>query len=449
MSWLPKKWDDEIDVVVVGTGFAGLAAAIEAYDSGARVTIVEKRPVIGGNSIIASGGVNAVDPRRQIPQGIEDSADLHFKQTFDGGGCLGDPQKIRFMVENALEECANWLESIGVSWPERVVQGFGALWPRTHLPATYKKFRRGAAVINAELDQVRKRNVPILLEHSVTKIIREEPLHGKVVGVEIATAGKKLFLRAKKAVVLASGGFGADIEMVKDHDRRLANTPTDNHLGATGESIKMAQDVGADVVGMDYIQCVPVTVRGPFKAYFFVITSKEIRDYPNTDSYKIFVNKGGNRFVREDARRDDITSASLTQEPFEPMPTVNAETIEELEKKLGIVNGNLIRTIEKYNSYCDAQRDAEFGKLPFVLIPCRTAPFLVETKAPGRHHTMGGLNVKGATGQVIDRWGKIIPHLYAAGEVTGGLHGLNRLGHNATPECIVFGRVVGKRAAAE
>jgi urocanate reductase len=449
MSWLPKKWDNDIDVIIVGTGFAGLAAAIEAYDAGASVTILEKRPVIGGNSIIASGGVNAVDPRRQILQDIEDSADLHFKQTFDGGGCLGDPEKIQFMVDNALIECVNWLEKIGVTWPERIVQGFGALWPRTHLPATYKKYQRGAALIHAELDQVRKRNIPLLLKHSVTRIIREKPLDEKVLGVEIETDEKKSFCRAKKALVLTSGGFGANIEMVADHDRRLANTPTDNHSGATGECIKMAQDVGADVVGMDYIQCVPMAVRRQFKAYFFVITSKEIRDYPNTDSYKIFVNKEGNRFVREDARRDDITFASLAQQPFEPMPTVNAETIEELEKKLKIPKGNLAKTIDKYDSYCDAQRDPEFDKLPYVLIPCRTAPFIVETKAPGRHHTMGGLKVKGSTGQVVDRWGKIIPQLYAAGEVTGGFHGLNRLGHNATPECIVFGRAVGKRAAAE
>lgn len=447
MHWLPEKWDRATDVIIVGTGFAGLAVAIEAYDAGASVIILEKRPIPGGNSIMAGGGVNAVDPKRQIPQGIEDSVDLHFKQTFEGGGRLGDTEKIQFIVENALEMCVNWLEDIGVSWPERVVQGFGALWERTHFPAKYKKYRRGPAIVHTELDQVRKRGTPILLKHKVTKIVREKPLEGKVLGVEIETEGKKLCFKAERAVVLASGGFAANLEMVVDHDHRLANTLTTNHPGASGECIKMAQDIGADVVGIDYIQCVPMTVRSPFLGYFFVISSKETRDYSTT--YKIFVNKEGNRFVREDGRRDEITFAAFAQQPFEPVPTVKAETIEELEEKLGIPESNLVNTIKNYDSYCDARHDPDFGKLPPLLIPCRIPPFKAETEAPGRHHTMGGLKVKETTGRVVDRWGKIIPHLYAAGEVTGGTHGANRLGHNATPECIVFGRVVGKLAAVE
>ncbi len=446
---LSEKWDRETDVIIVGTGFAGLAAAIEAYDSGARVIVLEKMATSGGNSIIASGGVNAVDPKRQIAQGIKDSVDLHFEHTFKGGNQLGDPEKIRFMVENALEMCVNWLEDIGIIWPEKVVQGFGALWERTHLPARYKKYRRGAAIVNAELDQVRKRRIPIMLKHKVTKIIREKPLEGNVLGVEIETAGKKLCFKAKRGVVLASGGFAANLELVVDHDRRLANTPTTNHSGATGECIKMAQDIGADIVGMDYIQCVPVMVRAPFLGYFFVISSKEIRVFPSTNSYRIFVNKEGNRFVREDGRRDEIMFAAFSQPPFEPIPNVKTETIEELEKKLGIKEGNMVKTIEKYNSYCNARHDSDFGKLPPLLIPCGIPPFEAETNAPGRHHTMGGLKVKGTTGKVVDRYGKIIPRLYAAGEVTGGTHGANRLGHNATTECIVFGRVIGKLVAAE
>jgi fumarate reductase flavoprotein subunit len=210
----------------------------------------------------------------------------------------------------------------------------------------------------------------------------------------------------------------------------------------------MAQDIGAEVVGMDYVQCVPMTVRLPFQGYFFVISSEESRAYSRAAPYKIFANNAGNRFVREDGRRDEITFAAFAQEPFRPVSITEAETIEEIEKKLKIPENNLANTIQKYNSYCDAKHDPDFGKLPPLLIPCRIPPFKAETKAPGRHHTMGGLKVKGTTGRVVDRRGKIIPHLYAVGEVAGGIHGANRLGHNATPECIVFGRVVGKLAAA-
>jgi succinate dehydrogenase/fumarate reductase flavoprotein subunit len=440
-----EKWERETEVLIVGTGFAGLAAAIEAYDAGASVIILEKESTSGGNSIIAGGGVNAVDPQRQIPQRIKDSVDLHFRQTFEGGNCLGDPEKIRFMVENASKMCINWLEDIGIVWPEEVIQGFGALWQRTHFPAKYGKYRKGAAIICAELDQVSKREIPVLLKHKVVKIVREKPLEGKVLGVEIETEGKRLYFKAKKAVILASGGFAANLGMVVSHDRRLANTPTSNHIGATGECIVMAQDIGAEVVGMGYVQCVPRIVKSPSLGYFLVISSKDMDSL--TNPYKIFVNKEGIRFVSEDGRRDEITFAALTQQPFKPLPRVKGETIEELEKKLGMQERNLVNTVEKYNCYCDARNDPDFDKRPPLLIQCRTPPFTAETVAPARHHTMGGLKVEGTTGRVIDRWEKIIPHLYAAGEATGGFHGANRLGHNATPECVVFGRVIGKDAA--
>lgn len=445
---LPEEWNKETGVLIVGTGFTGLAAAIEACDAGASVLLLEKGSMPGGNSIIAGGGVNAVDPERQMLKSIRDSVDLHFKHTFEGGDCVGDPEKIRFIVENALEICVNWLESIGIRWPESMVMGFGALWQRTHLPAKYKEYRRGAAIVHAELDQVRKRGISILLKHKVTRIIREKPLEGKVLGVEVEAEDQKLYFKAKRAVILASGGFAANLEMVVDYDRRLVNTPTTNYLGATGECIKMAQDIGADTIGMDYIQCVPRTVKPPFKGMFFMISSKESRAFPSL-AYKIFVNKEGDRFVKEDGRRDEITFATGAQQLFEPVPTVRADTIDELEKELMIPKGRLAKTIEQYNSHCDAMHDLDFGKDPSVLIPCRTPPFEAETKAQARHYTMGGLKVQGKTGQVIDRWRKIIPRLYAAGEVTGGTHGTNRLGHNATPECIVFGRIVGKFAAAE
>lgn len=441
MNRFPERWDNVAEVLVIGTGFAGLTAAIEAYDVGKSVLILEKMPTPGGNSIISSGGTNAVDPKRQTPYGIKDSVNLHFKQTFEGGDCIGDPEKIGFMVENALEMCINWLESIGIEWQERVIMEYGALWERTHVPAKYKKYRRGAAIIYALLDQVKKRGIPILLKHKVTRIIREMPLKGKVLGVEVETEGKKKYFKTSKALILASGGFPADLEMVLDHDRRLANTPTTSHIGSTGECIKMAEDIGADVIGMDYILCVPTVARPPYKARFFIVNDRESRGM--RDNYKVFVDKEGNRFIREDGRRDEITFAALSQRSFEPVPIVSVDTIDELEVNLGIPEGNLVKTLEKYNSYCDAKHDPDFGKHPSTLIPCATPPFQARSVTSGRHHTMGGLKVKGTTGQVIDRWGNTIPHFYAAGEVTGGTHGTNRLGANAITNCVVFGRAVG------
>ncbi len=448
MHRISEECDMETDVIIVGSGFSGLSAAIEAYDAGANVIILEKMHTLGGNSILAGGGVNAVDPKLQIPQGIEDSADLHFRHTLEGGEYLGDPEKVQFIVDNALEMCVKWLENIGVSWPDEVVQGYGALWRRTHIPAKYGKYQRGSAIVHAELYQVRKRGIRVLLQHKVTEIFREKILEGNVLGVKAETDQKELFLKARKAVVLASGGFAANVEMVMDRDRRLINTPTTNHSGADGECIKMAQDIGAEVVGMDYIQCVPMTVKPPVIGYFFIICGKEIRDYSNINSC-VFVNNEGKRFVKEDGRRDEISFAAFAQKPFKAVSEVEGKTIEELEKNLRIPRGNLVKTIQKYNCYCDSRYDPDFGKASYLLIPFNTPPFRAETKAPSRHHTMGGLKVKGTTGRVVDRWGKVIPHFYAVGEVTGGFHGSNRLGHNSTPECIIYGRVVGKLAASE
>jgi urocanate reductase len=432
-------------VLIVGSGFAGLTAAIEAHDAAKRVLILEKMSTPGGNSIISGGGANAVDPRRQIPYGIEDSVDLHFKQTFEGGDCIGDPEKIRFMVENAPEMCIDWLEGIGIVWHERVVRGLGALWERTHIPAEYKKYKRGAALSHALLEQVEKREIPILLKHEATRIIREKPLEGEVLGVEIEAGGKKLYFKAAKGLILASGGFAANLKMVIDHDRRLADTPTSNHAGSTGECLRMAEDVGADVVGMDYVQCIPRMARAPFKGRLFIMSSGESRnmDIP----YKVLVNGEGKRFVREDGRRSEITLAALDQPSFEPLPPTTANSIGELEKNLNIPDGQLVETIDRYNSHCDARRDPDYDKHSSTLIPCRTPPFQAQSAIPARHHTMGGLKVKGITGQVVDRWGNVIPHFYAVGEVTGGVHGTNRLGFNAISECIVFGRAVGKFVA--
>jgi succinate dehydrogenase/fumarate reductase flavoprotein subunit len=443
------RWDEEADVVIVGTGFSGLAAAIAALDAGVQVAVLEKARSPGGNSIISGGGANAVDPRRQAPQGIYDSTDLFFEETFEGGDCLADPEKVKYLVENALEGCVNYLENLMVEWSSKVSRGFGSLHERTHSVSGYRERRKGAATVHALLDQLEERRQPILLEHKVTRIIREKPLEGRVLGVEVDTAGTRKLVRARRAVVLASGGFAANLEWVAKHDRRLAGIGTTNRSIATGECIKMAQDIGADTVHMDYIQTVPGKVRPPFKAMLIVIESEEMRAASPSGAYRIFVNKEGKRFVEEGARRDVISRAAFSQEVFEPLPDIEAATIEELEEKLGIAKHNLAETVHKYNSYCDAKEDPELGKDANILIPVRTPPFKAESRALMAHHTMGGLRTKGTSGKVMDRWGNVIPGLYAAGEVTGGTHGSNRLGNNATPECIVFGTLCGRSAATE
>lgn len=452
---VPKKWDQTADVLIVGTGYSGLAAAIVSRQLGMSVLILEKMGVPGGNSIIAHGGANAVDPVRQKRQNIEDSTDLHFKHTMEGGDNINDPEKVRYFVDHALDDAVNYLEKMGVKWPEKVVRGYGSLWERTHYPGTYtdpkgKNWKMGAANVRAQLDEMDRIKQPILLNHEVTGLVREKPLEGRVLGVEVKNKGRKMYFKAKRGVILASGGFGANIAWVTLLDRRLAETGTTNHPGATGECIKYAQDIGADSLHMDYIQAIPLNdVKPPFKASFFLIDSEEVRKASASMPYRIFVNKEGKRFVNESDRRDVIKQAVLAQAPFEPLPAVKADTIEELESKLGLPKNSLVTTVREYNIACEAKKDPLFDKHASVLIPIKTGPFNANSRAMQRHHTMGGLRVHGTTGQVIDRAGKPIPGLFAAGEVTGGTHGANRLGHNATVDCLVFGQLCARTVAKE
>jgi urocanate reductase len=449
---MPKKWDKQVDVIIIGTGYTGLVAALVARDLKLSVLVLEKMPVPGGNSVIAGGGANAADPVRQKRQGIEDSPDLHFKHTFEGGDMINDPEKVRYMVDHALDDCVNYLERLGVVWPEKVVRGYGSLYERTHYVGSYtdkngKNWRFGAANIRALLDKLEEIGQPILLRHEVTGIIREKPLQGRVLGVEVKAGGKKQYFKAKRGVILSSGGFGANLEWVIKHDRRLANTDTSNHKGATGECIKFAEDLGADTLHMDYIQAIPYEVAAPFKGMFFEIESEEVRKVSASMPYRIFVNKAGKRFVNEGQRRDVIKFAGCAQPLFEPLPMMKADSIEELEEKIKLPKGSLVETVRKYNAACDAKKDEEFSKDPTILTPLKKGPFVATCKAIKRHHTMGGLLVKGTTGEVIDRWGKEIPGLFAAGEVTGGTHGANRLGHNGTVDCVVFGQLCARTVA--
>jgi flavocytochrome c len=459
----PRKWDRAADVVIIGSGYSALAAAIEAVDAGSSVLLVEKNPVIGGNSMIATGVFNAADPERQKKQGIEDSPDLHYKHTIMGGDYRADPEKVRYMADNALDSL-HWLEKMGVEFEPTVYTLLGAMYPRSHDPV---KGGRGAAIVNVLKKQVDQRKVPILLRYKFAAIAREKPLAGMVQGVEVEHAGKKLYFKANKAVILATGGFSADVPMRMKYDPRLdENVPTTNVPTATGEAILSAEEEGADVIGMDYIQ-LNLACNYYTKQYGSLVNL-------GIDS-AIFVNTKGERFIAEDGRRDALSEAVLIQpkkvmlwiaddrckKRYADAPiaafikdglSFQADTLEGLaqilKEKFEVPPEKFLATVKSYNEAAKAGVDKQFGKEKMNLKPLEKAPFYASPTQAGTHHTMGGLrtNVKA---QVLDRSGKVIPRLYAAGEVTGGVHGTNRLGGNATAACIINGRASGRNAAAE
>lgn len=453
-----KNTEYTADVIVIGGGGAGLAAAVTAKQNGASVILIEKMPRLGGNTILSGGAYNAADPKRQKVQGIEDSTDLHYKHTFEGGDEKADPKLVRIFVDNAYP-ALEWLESLGMKFNDELFTVLGGLHPRAHKPSTPV----GTGFILTYKDFAEKNGIQIFYETEAKELVTKD---GRVVGVKGDSKTEDIIFHANKGVVIATGGFGGDVEYrTKFNPNLKENILTTNHPGSDAVGIMMAEKVGANTIGMEYIQMLPM--GDPRTGSLSGNIELSVED-------RIFVNKEGKRFVAEDARRDVMTNA-LFQQPDAYMwtildsqvyPTtdvknnfnesigeliaenraVSANSIEELAEKIKVPVENLKKTIEDYNKAVDTKQD-EFGRKLFG-VRIEKAPFYAGARIPTVHHTMGGLQIN-ENAQVLDKDGKIIPGLYAAGEVTGGIHGTNRLGGNALADITVFGRIAGENVAKE
>lgn len=490
------------DVVVLGGGGAGLTASITAAQNGAKVILVEKAGSLGGNTLIAGQGFNACDPERQantemseallgqlksyldldpadfgafaevletvkgqindyIASGsttLFDSPELHMLHTYMGGKRTGldgtviepDLELARTFATNALD-ALEWAESIGAQWNDTTSTILGAMWPRSHGLAN-------GNVITILTDAAKSNGVEIVTDTRANELIVE---NGKVVGVKATTSeGANVTLHANSGVVLATGGFSANAPMVVEYNNYwpgLSDTmPSTNAPTITGDGIVMAKAVGADLVGMGFAQLMPSSHPVDGSLFSGIWGSAETQ---------VFVNKEGKRYVNEYAERDVLSKAALEQTDgifyiicdnkiaknadvagMEAKGNVVvADTLEELAEKLGIPADTFVETIERYNSFVDAQKDDDFGK-PLFGEKIDEAPFVATPRSPSLHHTMGGVKIDTNT-HVISTEGNVIDGLYAAGEVTGGLHAGNRLGGNAMTDFLVFGRIAGENAA--
>lgn len=441
----------DTDVVVIGAGGAGMTAAIMLKQAGVNFIILEKMPYAGGNTTKATGGMNASETHYQKEQGIEDSNALFAADTMKGGHALNDASLVAMMA-NSSAGAIDWLDSIGANLPKISFSG-GASVNRIHAPEDGSGV--GAFLVdrfNAKLSEL---GVEIMFETAATELLTDA--EGKICGVK-AEGTDAIYTINARAVILASGGFGANEEMYTTYRPDLKGTVTTNAPGATGDGIVMAQALGADLVDIEQIQLHPTVEQ---------TTSMLITESVRGDG-AILVNQSGVRFTNELLTRDAVSAAELAQEGsyayiifdqklrdnlkaiekyVKSGITVQADTIEGLAEQLGIDPAVLAKTLADWNECVKNQRDPEFGRTTGMKEDLTTAPYYAIKIAPGIHHTMGGVKINTAA-EVINTEGKAIPGLFAAGEVCGGVHGGNRLGGNAVADIVIFGRIAAESAMA-
>ena len=506
-----EKIEKTADVVVIGGGGAGMAAAAAAAENGANVIILEKTAAVGGNTLASGLAMNAADPelaaqtdalngqvstleavldyneadfgafaetlatlKEQIKTYLAgdttkefDSVEWHMIQTYLGGKRTdvngnpieGDYDLIHTLCANSLDTY-HWLgDVVGVELTDALTSPVGSLWMRGHNFATKQ------GVFSASLAYIEGKGGELMLETRAQHLIVED---GKVVGVKAEkTDGTEVEIHAS-AVILTTGGFGANSEMVKAYNTYWPAIPdgimTTCVAAATGDGINLALEANAALKDMGLTQLMPTASA---------LTGQLADGLLVPSQYYMFVNQEGNRFVNEYAERDTLASAALsqtngifyhiadqamiptlqnkaTQEDVDAMAEkgilYKADTLEELAEMIGCPAENLIASVEKYNAYVDAGVDADFGKNVFGT-KIETAPFYAVIEKPSVHHTMGGVQIN-TNAEALDTDGNVIAGLYAAGEVTGGIHAGNRLGGNAIADCFVFGRIAGTNAAA-
>ena len=488
----------DADVVIVGAGGAGMTAAITAAGEGKSVVVLESQPMVGGNSVRATGGMNAGKTVYQDenefgesagvektlkaaaekyadnetitalaktvseqwaayqanPTGYFDSVELMELDTMIGGKGINDPELVETLCANSAD-AIDWLDEHGITL-HNVSSFGGASVKRIHRPvnAEGKTVSVGSYMIPLLEENCEKAGVKMMLDTTATEILTDA--NGAAVGVKATGASGETVTVNAKAVVLATGGFGANLDMVVKYKPELKGFMTTNAPGIQGQGIEMAQAIGAATVDMDQIQIHPTVEAN---------TAALITEGLRGDG-AILINEEGQRFIDEVGTRDVVSAAEIAQTGsyswlvvdqamadassviqgyIKKGYTVTGATYEELGKAMGVDAAAFAETMEKWNGYVEAKNDPDFGRTSFAN-PLNTAPYYAVKVTAGVHHTMGGLKINANT-EVLNEKGEVIPGLFAAGEVTGGVHGANRLGGNAVADFTVFGRIAGAAAS--
>lgn len=451
------------DVVVIGAGGAGLVAAIEAKNNGAKnVIVLEKMAFAGGNTLISGGEYAAPNNWVQVKKGLKDSNDAFYNDILKGGDNEGDPKLVRVLADNALSG-AEWLKDyINMTFEDRQMFFGGHSVERSLVP----QGATGVEMISKLLAKAEELNIPVLYETPAVELIVDK---GRVAGVKAVGEDKEYTFLAKDGVILATGGFGSNLEMRvkynKDVDENILST---NTVGITGDGITMAEKIGAQLEDMPFIQTYPTCDPISGALLYF----GDVRLVGGS----ILINQEGKRFVEELERRDVISMAIKNQTGnaayqfcdeaqvklsgvaehhedemnylFNNKLLVKADTIKEAADFFGIDAAELEKTVEKYNQYAKDGKDLEFNKRGKLTPFEAKGPFYIMKAVPAVHHTMGGVKID-ENARVINTKGEVIKGLYGAGEVTGDIHGTNRLGSDAIADITVFGRIAGQNVVKD
>ena len=453
--------DGTCDIVVVGAGGAGLSAAVAAAetDENLKIVVLEKQGIVGGNTNYSTGGINAAETDVQRALGIQDSKQLFYDDIMRGGKQENIPSLVRNFVEYA-PVTISWLTGLGADLSDVGLMG-GSSVKRTHRP-------HGGTAIGPHLMKVlktasEKDNIEIRTLNKVVGLLTTDDgvsaSSGQAVtGVKVQNADGSSYRLTSKAVIIATGGFGANLALVTSLKPSLSGFATLNHPGATGDAFDWVTAIGGATIQMANIQIHPTA-----EATNHILITEAVRG-----NGAILVNHNGQRFCNEMDTRDVVSAAILKQEAGEAFLVFDqavrqslasietyanqhllseGATVEELANRIGISGGSLSESISRYNAQQEAGRDDDFGRSATEMTArLQTPPFYAVRVTPAIHHTMGGLSVNTET-QVLRADGTPIPGLYAAGEVTGGLHGANRLGGNGVADIVVNGRLAGIMAS--
>jgi flavocytochrome c len=459
-----ENWDEITDVIVIGSGFAGLTAAIEAHNCGASVVILEKMMASGGNSIISDGGIAAPSTKLQKKYGITDSPEMMYKDMLKAGLGINNPELVKVLVNNANDVFQWSIDYLGVEYLDRIDIFGGHSVPRCYT----SKNITGATIIKKQMKKINELGMEVRFKSYLKSLIQDST--GKIVGVVVrenydykdSQKGKDIYIKAEKGVILASGGFASDVDFRVAQDPRLTEKiGTTSKPFATSEVIKQSIKAGAMPIQLSQIQLGPWASPdekgygvGPQFSEYIVFQYGIIVD---PDTGKRFVNELADRKILSDQLLSighpciGIADSKAVKESgwsidagIKKKVVKEFDTLTELASFYKIPLKDLETTLNNFNENFSEGVDKYFGK-PLIenSSPIASSPYYAMRLWPKVHFTMGGIRID-SKARVIDIDGNAIENLYAAGEVTGGVHGASRLGSCAITECLVFGRIAGK-----